>query len=198
MGSSDLRIQQNPSFFFTAFGNKRLHSLPFQVCRTASSPEGTDRYLITLLLSHHHDDDWLARPRTWGSQTFAQAGMHARSLLQVQRASGAGSHFFLCCFSLTCLVQSKTVSKSDRKRKKGRKQSNRFPLSFHRYHCVFVAASKITLPFSFWCLFFCCFSGVLGHFLAHSSTTHKYRWENVVTKTQALWAAFVLHCQCIV
>lgn len=61
--------------------------------------------------------------------------------------------FLLCCFSLTCLIQSKTVSKSDRRRKKGKKrrrERKRLPPSFHRYESVHAAASKIKLPFSVW------------------------------------------------
>lgn len=49
---------------------------------------------------------------------------------QTYTAAGAGctkgcQSFLLCCFSLTCLIQSKTVNKSDRRRKKGKKRRRR-------------------------------------------------------------------------
>lgn len=62
--------------------------------------------------------------------------------------------FFRRCFSLTCLIRSKTVSKSDRRKKKGKKRrrerGERSPPSFHRYDSVHAAASTIKLPLSVW------------------------------------------------
>lgn len=71
-------------------------------------------------------------------------------------AAGAGctrgcQSLLLCFYSLTCLIQSKTVSKSGRKRKAGKKRrKERLPLSFHWYDSSHAAAPKVKLPFSLW------------------------------------------------
>lgn len=114
----------------------RLHNVPY--------PEGMEELLIALFLSHHRVD-WHA----WGHETawhrHWQVCTHRHRLWQVQAARRFCQSFLLCCFSLTCLIQSKTVSESWRRRKKRKKKSRDISsTSSHR------PTSKTKLPFSFW------------------------------------------------
>ena len=136
-----------------------------------------DEVLITLLLSHHHVD-WHA----WGHE--AARHRHWQVCTQTYTLAGAGctkgcQSFLLCCFSLTCLIQSKTVSKSDRRRKKKKtRRRERLSPSFHRYDSVQAAASKLKLPFTLDNIvssLLKCPRAIFPH--TDVSHTHMCRWE---------------------
>lgn len=121
----------------------------------------------------------------WGHETVRhrhwQVCTHRHTLLAGADCTKGCQSFLLCCFSLTCLVQSKTVSKSDRRRKKGKEERERDRLFLVTVMTLFM---QLHLKLNFLFLSDNMVSGLLlllkcpQAFCTHRcSHTHTYRWE---------------------
>lgn len=134
---------------------------------------------------------WLARLRTRGVSTLA--GMHTQTYTVAGAAFTEGRHSLLCCFSLTCRIQSKTVSKSERRKKKGGENEGENDCTLIAEQIWLCAAVyKIKLPFFPPLLsdIILLLSDILGRSRqVYTEIYRKRRWQ------RALWAAHILHCQ---